>query len=360
MNNIPLGVAKYPTGLSSRIEELMKLLDVRANGVKIVHLYGMGGVGKTTLAKAVYNKLIFQFKRRSFISNVRETWGHPGGEEHLQKKLHGDLFSLKPNKIPEMDSEYKVLVVLDDVDDVQQIHALAMKRNLLYRGSRIMVTSREKLVLEGGIANVSFEVTGLDIEKSLQLFSYHAFGRKGPPKAYMKLSKDIVHLAGGLPLALEVFGSFLLDKRRMEEWTDALEKLKKTCPGRLRDILEISYDALDDEEKCIFLDLACFFVKMSMKREDVLDILRGCGFKAEVALRVLVSKSLIKIIDGDTLWMHDSLREMGRTIVMSENLQDPGMRSRLWDQTEVMNVLRNNKVSINSYIKMKGYIVDYQ
>ncbi|KAL9678821.1 hypothetical protein QQ045_016672 [Rhodiola kirilowii] len=345
LNNIPLGVAKYPTGLTSRIEQLLRVLDANANGIKIVNLYGMGGVGKTTLAKAVYNKLVVHFKRRSFISHVRESWEQPDGENYLRKTLNDDL---RPNKsgdgfqIWEAGSEDKVLVVLDDVDDIQQIHALATERNILYTGSRLIITSREKLILPGGIVNEYFEVTELNFQNSLQLFSYHAFGREGPPEDYMKLSKEVVHLAGGLPLALEVFGSFLLDKRRMEEWNDALQKLKETCPDRLRNILRISYNALDDEGKCIFLDMACFFVKMSMKREDMIDLLRGCGYKAEIALTVLVSKSLIKIIKGGTIWMHDSLREMGRDIVLSENFGDPGMRSRIWDQG-AMTVLRNNK-----------------
>ncbi|XAR49157.1 hypothetical protein NMG60_11032251 [Bertholletia excelsa] len=67
LRNIPLGVAKHPVGLDSRLDELINLVDVKANGVGVLVFHGMGGVGKTTLAKALYNKLLVHFKRRSFI-----------------------------------------------------------------------------------------------------------------------------------------------------------------------------------------------------------------------------------------------------------------------------------------------------
>jgi len=153
-----------------------------------------------------------------------------------------------------------------------------------------------------------------------------------------------VSLTGRMPLALEVFGCFLFGKRRVEEWEDVVEKLKTIRPGNLHDVLKISYDGLDEQEKCIFLDIACFFVQMGMKRDDVIDILRGCGFRGEIAMTVLVEKCLIKIRQDNTLWMHDQIRDMGRQIVLDENHVDPGMRSRLWDRAEIMSVLKSKKV----------------
>jgi hypothetical protein len=122
-------------------------------------------------------------------------------------------------------------------------------------------------------------------------------------------------------------------------------------------VLKISYDGLDEQEKCIFLDIACFFVQMGTKRDDVIDILRGCGFSGEIAMTNLVEKCLIKIRQHDnTLWMHDQIRDMGRQIVLNENHVDPGMRSRLWDRAEIMSVLKSKKVKIQKHCKIHAWI----
>ncbi|KAL2559607.1 disease resistance protein (TIR-NBS-LRR class) [Forsythia ovata] len=115
---------------------------------------------------------------------------------------------------------------------------------------------------------------------------------------------------------------------RVEEWHDALEKLKKIRPNHLQDILRISYDALDDEEKC---------------REDVIDVMKGCGFRAEIALTTLIARSLIKIVGEDKLWMHDQIRDMGRQIIIEESYSDIGKRSRIWDRGDVLQVLQGEK-----------------
>ena len=72
LDSTPLDVAPYTVGLESRIEKLMSLLDVRSNGVQVLGLHGMGGVGKTTLAKALYNKLGGSFVCLVFMKNDRE------------------------------------------------------------------------------------------------------------------------------------------------------------------------------------------------------------------------------------------------------------------------------------------------
>lgn len=158
--------------------------------------------------------------------------------------------------------------------------------------------------------------------------------------------EQIVSLTGSLPLVVEVFGSSLFDKRRIEEWEDAFNKLKKIRPRNLQDVLKISYDGLDEEDKCIFLDIACLFVRMELKREYVIDILKGCGFEAEIAITNFTAKVLIKITEDNTLWMHDQIRDMGRQIVIQESFVDPCMRSRLWARDEILTVFQDDKVRL--------------
>ncbi|XP_022733870.1 disease resistance protein TAO1-like [Durio zibethinus] len=357
VNNTPVKVATHAVGLDTRVSQLINLLDVKSKGIKVLGLHGMGGIGKTTLAKAIYNKIFGHFELRSFISNVRELSKQEDGLASLQHKLIGELSNSSSNvvlsandvnanasTIKKIIFDKKVLIVLDDVDEENQLKALGARVKWQNDGSiRIIVTTRNRGVLNDQYVNQFYEVRELHFDQALELFSYHALRREKPTKEFLELSKKIVSLTTNLPLALEVFGSFLLDKRRVVEWEDALEKLRDIRPNELQDVLKISFDGLDRENQCIFLDIACLFVNLRMNREDIIDVLKGCDFKAETTIRALEEKSLIKFTEGNGLWMHDQLRDMGRQIVQDENFVDPGMRSRLWDRDEIMTVLKNHK-----------------
>ncbi|XP_061360797.1 disease resistance protein RPV1 [Gastrolobium bilobum] len=353
MRNTPLTVAQYTVGLDDRVEELRKLLDVKSNDVRVLGLYGMGGVGKTTLAKSLFNSLVVHFERRSFISNVREVSKHDDGLISLQNRILGDLspggtvinlVNDGISAIKRIVEENRVLLILDDVDNVKQLDFLIGKREWFYKGSRVVITTRDQGVLHESYVNVKYEVQVLESPEALELFCYHAMRRKELAGEFLDVSNEIVSHTGKLPLALEVFGSFLFDKRTIKEWKDALEKLKQQIrPSCLQDVLKISFDALDEQEKIIFLDIACLFVQMEMNRDDVIDILNGCGFRGEIAITVLTAKCLIKITKDSIVWMHDQLRDMGRQIVQNENLLDCGLRSRLWDRDEIFTVLKTNK-----------------
>ncbi|TKY58770.1 TMV resistance protein N [Spatholobus suberectus] len=367
LSNIPLSVPEFAVGLDERVEKVMNVLQVQSNGVKVLGLYGMGGVGKTTLAKALFNALVNRFEHRCFISNVREVSSKHDGLVFLQSKIIKDLFpgagsppisdvNVGISAIKGRVSENRVLLVLDDVDDVKQLDALIGKREWFYDGSRVIITTRDIQVLPVSHVNELYEVRELYPSEALELFSYHAWRINKPPENFLNLSEKIVPLTGRMPLALEVFGSFLFGKRRVEEWEDAVEKLRLIRPQNLQDVLKISYDGLDEEEKSIFLDIACLFVQMGMKREDVIDVLRGCGFRGEIAITVLVQKCLIKITEDNTLWMHDQIRDMGRQIVVHESLGDPGMRSRLWDRAEIMAVLEDHMGTRS----IQGIVLDFE
>ncbi|KAM3358844.1 disease resistance protein RUN1 [Capsicum galapagoense] len=368
LSKSPMAVAPFLVGIDYSLEELIRQLDVKRNGVKILGLHGIGGVGKTTLSMALYNKLACHFTHRTFILNVKEIAAQQGIMS-LQKKIIQGLFpskalSFSPDnahegrvKFRRMLREKLILLVLDDVDDVNILKALIGGRNCLFEGSRVVISTRNREVLIEDIVNETFEVRELGDTDSLKLFSYHAFRRQEPSPTYHNLSKQIVSITGRLPLALEVFGSFLFDKRSKDEWLDALEKLKQIRPAHLQDILKISYDGLDDEEKCIFLDLACLFLdQLDKKVDDVIDVMKGCGFRARIAFDRLTGRSLVKVIDGGDLWMHDQIRDMGRQIVREEGFSDPGKRSRLWDVSDVLSVLQGWKGTQH----IQGIILDQQ
>ncbi|XP_010477756.1 PREDICTED: TMV resistance protein N-like isoform X2 [Camelina sativa] len=366
VSNTPETVGEYTVGLESRVKDLMDVFDVESSsGVQVLGLYGMGGIGKTTLSKAFYNKIIRNFSRRVFIKNVRERSSDQDGLVNLQKEFISVLTSSAPQiddvergreKIKEYVPEKKILAVLDDVDNIDQVGALVGEIGWYGEGSLIVITTRDEEILSRLSVKLRYEVKCLTEEQALKLFSYHSLRKEKPTESLLDLSKKIVKISGFLPLAVEVFGSLLYDKKEVKEWQIQLEKLKNTQPDNLQDVLALSYESLDDEEKKVFLDIACLFLRMTISKEEIVEVLKGCGFNAEAALSVLRQKSLVKIFSDDTLWMHDQIRDMGRQMDLTEIPGDPRMRSRLWDRSEIMTLLNNMKGTSS----IQGIVFDFR
>jgi ABC-type dipeptide/oligopeptide/nickel transport system ATPase component len=348
VNPSHLDVAKHPIGMKSRVDDIKDLLNLGASDVRIVGIYGMGGIGKTTLAKAVYNEICDVFQGNSFLSNLKER-SEKHGLIHLQKQLLKDIF--KTNlKIYNVDSGVsiierrirgkKVLVVLDDIDDFENLHKLVQKQ-WFGQGSRIIVTTRDEHLLSQLEVDKKYKVEELNHRESLRLFSWHAFKMYNPKGDYLKLSIEAVNYAGGLPLALVVLGSFL-NGRTIAEWKSEVEKLQRTPHEKIQKILQISFDSLDPYTKDIFLDIACFFV--GMDKEYVSKIFDSCNFFPEIGIPILIHKSLVTIDFRNELKMHNLIRDMGREIVCNESPKYLGKRSRLWFFKDALNVLHKHTV----------------
>lgn len=342
-----LYVDKHLVGVSSRLKEILLRVSIESNDVRMVGICGIGGVGKTTIAKVVYNLISSQFEGISFLANIREV-SKNCGLLPLQKQLLGDILMGWSQRISNLDEginvlmdrlhSKKVLIILDDVDDLNQLESLAGNVDWFGIGSRIVITTRDKHLLNVHGVSEIYEAKELEPEEALQLFSQYAFKRKSPDKDYMNLSDNVVHYAKGLPLALKVLGSFLFSKTILE-WESELHKLKKELNTKVQDVLRISFDGLDFTQKEIFLDLACFF--KGQEYDFVIKILDGCGFHAKSGIRVLSDRCLIDLLDN-RLWMHDLIQQMGWEIVRQECPKDPGKWSRLWDYEHIYSVLKKN------------------
>ncbi|XP_056171874.1 disease resistance protein L6-like isoform X2 [Syzygium oleosum] len=345
-----LVTSKNLVGIGSHVENIMELMDNNSHAPLFVGIHGMGGIGKTTLAKAIYNKLSNQFEHHSFIADIRESWKHYG-THYLQSKLINDISKHEikvdnedegTNFISFMFKAKKVLVLLDDVDNVNQVKCLAGNHEWFSLGSRIIITTRDKRILELAGVDHNYELMELDDNQSLILFSQHAFRMDFPPSKFEGLTREVVSTTGGLPLSLEVLGSLLYGKES-KVWRDMIKKLKKVPRIEVQEKLRISYEALEYEQKQIFLDIACFLI--GADRRIVFYMWDACDFFPGENIEVLRFMSLIKIGDNHELQMHDQLRDLGRTIVREENQQQPWNRSRLWDSKEVLEVLKGYKMA---------------
>ena len=343
-------ITKNLVGIHSRVVELESCLALESNDVRFIGIWAMGGMGKTTLARVVYHMVSKEFEARCFIEDVREKFEKYGCVP-LQQKIIEEVLMERNLKIEEAyDGVLKIrnrlcrkriLLVLDDVDKMKHLEMLVGERDWFGSGSRIIITTRDaRLLVEHQVDGI-YEVKGLKDENALELFCSKAFKKKHVPEDYRELSNCFLNYAGGLPLALEVLGSFLY-KKSTAEWKIALDRLKEFPEEAIFKVLKISFKGLQTPEKEMFLHIACFF--NHHKKDQVVDILDSLGLFPSIGLEELIDKSLLKIMDNDIVWMHDLLEEMGRDIVIQQCPNDPGKRSRLWVYKDIDKVLRKNKV----------------
>ncbi|XLR11244.1 hypothetical protein HN51_047971 [Arachis hypogaea] len=117
----------------------------------------------------------------------------------------------------------RVLIVLDDVTDLDQLNALCGSGEWCRPGSVVIITTRHGDLLR--VCKLTFNLEEMNEAESLELFSWHAFKQACPKEEFVKLSTDVVEYSNGLPLALEVLGSHLFNMG-IKEWESALDTLK--------------------------------------------------------------------------------------------------------------------------------------
>ena len=349
-NRRPLYDASYLVGVDSRVEAIKSLLDIESNEVRMLGIHGLPGVGKTTIANVVYSIIAHHFEGSCFLEKVREK-SINGSIIQLQERLLSKILqdsylkvdreSEGTNLIKERICCKKVLLVLDDVDNSEQIEKLLGKCNWFASGSRVIITTRDMQALTTLPRNhLIYKVEELSPCEARALFKMHAFHTNEPKEDYSKLIEQIISYANGLPLALKVMGSDLCGKS-IRKWRSALKMYKNIQHEKIQEILKISFIGLNKKEQHIFLDIACFF--KGFNKDYVVKILDACNLYPDTGIGRLIDKCLITVDNYGTLWMHDLLQQMGREIVQEES-EELENRSRIWCHEDANKLLTGNKV----------------
>ncbi|KAI5349899.1 hypothetical protein L3X38_002790 [Prunus dulcis] len=176
--------------------------------------------------------------------------------------------------------------------------------------SRIIITIRDKQLLTAHDVNLIHEVKILHDPEALELLSWYAFKRSEPPLGdYVKLAERAMRYAQGLPLAFKFLGSHLYGGS-IHKWQAALDGFQGT---EIQEVLKISYNALDDRVKKVFLDITCFFKGTSGNY-----VTEACELNTRYCIDVLIEKALISV-EGSYIQMHDLLEKMDVEHVLTNN-----------------------------------------
>ena len=327
------------TGRSIEIDKIEAILTSKNPTALISAVSGMGGVGKSTLAKAIGNRLKGQYPDGQLYVDLRGQSESPREPIAVLSEFLVDGFGDDPQNLPiELDrlqnlfndrlTGRKILVVLDNAADALQVEPLLPRVN----GCGALVTSREKLVGLSGIGRDSFvPLDVMTIDEAIALLD-RLCGDKTQDRA---LTAKLVTLCGSLPLALTIVGRLLFGTasltlvKLIAELGEERSRLRSLKYRNTKDEIDpkldveasfnLSYRGLLPEQQRVFTSVA---------------VLRGVDFGVELAavlgemeepqvqrrLDQLVALALVEM-PKDTVGryrFHDLVREFGREKLETE------------------------------------------
>ncbi|KAH0681972.1 hypothetical protein KY289_019724 [Solanum tuberosum] len=329
-------------GLQDVVQTLLSELLKAAPRRSVVSIYGMGGLGKTTLARNLYKNpnIASSFPTRSWIcvsqeyntmdlfrNIIKSIQGRTNETlDLLERMTEGDLEIY----LRDLLKERKYLVVVDDVWQREAWESLKRAFPDSKNGSRVIITTRKEDVAEradnrGFIHKLRF----LSQEESWDLFCRKLVDVRAMVPAMESLAKDMVEKCRGLPLAIVVLSGLLSHRGGLDKWQEVKDQLWKNIIEdkfiEIFCILSLSYNDLSTVLKQCFLYFGIFPEDQVLEADNIIRLWMAEGFVprgeermedvAEGFLNELIRRSLVQVVD--TFWekvthcrVHDLLHDL--------------------------------------------------
>ncbi|KNA20610.1 hypothetical protein SOVF_050770 [Spinacia oleracea] len=347
----PKGIQLISRGAFTAFESIKEsFTDIIAglgrSSTKVIGVYGMGGIGKTTLVTEVgkvakdtklFDQVVFAVVSQT--TDIRKIQGQLGdmlGLNFSRETEIGRAGQLKER----LKYENKVLVILDDVWNTIELADIGIPYGSDHQGCKILITTRREHVCESMGCQETILLSLLQEDDALKLFIKNAgVVLNDPSLALEEVAKQVIKECHRLPLALVVVAKALRGKS-LEEWKTASESLQRS---RLTDIesvdlnvyacLRLSYDYLKAEatKKC-FLLCSLFPEDHEIDLEELSKYAIGFGVfqdvdsftsvksRVQIVLKDLKSSSLL--LKTDNMSNHVKMHDMVRDAALWITLQD--------------------------------------
>ncbi|KAG5392094.1 hypothetical protein IGI04_022057 [Brassica rapa subsp. trilocularis] len=311
-------------------------------------IYGMGGVGKTTLLARINNK--FDVEKNEFDVViwvvVSKDLQYKGIQDQILRRLRADqelekeTEEKKASFIDNILRRKKFILLLDDLWSEVDLNKIGVPRPTQENGSKIVFTTRSKKVCSDMEADDKLQIDCLPANEAWELFrSIVGEDLLNLHPDIPKIAKTISEKCYGLPLALNVIGKTMKYKEDVHEWRDAIDVLSTSShefpdmEEKILSILKFSYDGLETEKmKSCFMYCSLFPEDYEIKKEDLIEYWISEGFingkrdedgsnnKGHGIIGSLVRAHLL-MESKTTVKMHDVLREMALWIGKEEEKQ---------------------------------------